>query len=219
MKTVILLGSSGLTGNNLLQKLILDPSYSKVILINRSPLNIKNEKVIEILTDFKSEITLDSINKIDSIFSCLGTTRKKTPDLDTYRSIEIEIPCEIAKIALKKGLQNFHFISSVGADSNSSNFYLKIKGEAETSLKALNIPCLHLYRPSLLIGQRKENRIAEKIFMAIMPVFNPLLFGQAVKYRSMLIENLTKSMIAFDQNTAAESTEIHEYRGIMQSIA
>ncbi len=218
MKTAIILGSSGLTGGFILEKLIQDNDYVNIILINRKKSGIENSKIEEIITDFKSEINLDSIANIDSIFSCLGTTRKKTPDLNQYREIEIEIPCKIATLALQKGLKTMHFISSVGADSKSSNFYLKIKGEAEEKLSSLNIPSLHIYRPSLLIGPRKENRLTEKIFMLLMPIFNPLMFGKAKKYKTMQIENLSKSMIAKDDIKTNLPVEIHEYESIMQTI-
>lgn len=218
MKTALILGSSGLTGSFILEKLILDTDFDKIILINRKESGILNPKIQEIITDFKVEINFESIAKIDSIFSCLGTTRKKTPDLSQYRAIEIEIPCMIAKLALKKGLQSIHFISSVGASNKSSNFYLKIKGEAEEKLASLNIPHLHIYRPSLLIGPRKESRLVEKIFMSIMPIFNPLMIGKATKYKTMQIENLSKSMIAIDKKATNLAVQIHEYESIMKNI-
>lgn len=218
MKTALILGSSGLTGSFILEKLILDTDFDKIILLNRKESGILNPKIQEIITDFKVEINFESIAKIDSIFSCLGTTRKKTPDLSQYRAIEIEIPCMIAKLAIKKGLQSIHFISSVGASNKSSNFYLKIKGEAEEKLASLNIPHLHIYRPSLLIGPRKESRLVEKIFMSIMPIFNPLMIGKATKYKTMQIENLSKSMIAIDKKATNLAVQIHEYESIMKNI-
>ncbi len=218
MKTAIILGSSGLTGSFILERLIEDNEYEKIILFNRKKTGIENSKIEEIITDFQNELNLDSIEKIDSIFSCLGTTRKKTPDLNQYRTIEIEIPFKIGVLALQKGLRSLHFISSVGADSKSSNFYLKIKGEAEEKLATLNIPFLLIYRPSLLIGPRKEHRLVEKIFMLLMPIFNPLMFGRLWKYKTLQIDNLSKSMIALDKIDENKTVQIHEYESIMKSI-
>ena len=218
MKTAIILGSSGLTGSSILERMIEDNEYEKIILFNRKKSGIENSKIEEIITDFQNELNLDSIEKIDSIFSCLGTTRKKTPDLNQYRTIEIEIPFKIGVLALEKGLRSLHFISSVGADSKSSNFYLKIKGEAEEKLATLNIPFLHIYRPSLLIGSRKEHRLVEKIFMLLMPIFNPLMFGRLSKYKTMQIDSLSKSMIALDKIDENKTVQIHEYESIMKSI-
>lgn len=218
MKTAIILGSSGLTGSFILEKLLKNSEYGKIILLNRKKSSIDNSKIEEIITDFKNELNLDSITNIDSIFSCLGTTRKKTPDLSEYREIEIEIPYKIATLALPKGLKTMHFISSVGADSKSSNFYLKIKGEAEEKLTSLQVQSLHIYRPSLLIGPRKENRLTEKIFMFLIPIFNPIMFGKASKYKTMQIENLSKSMIAKDKIASISAIEIHEYDNIMKNL-
>lgn len=217
-KTALVLGSSGLIGSLLLEKLFNHPDYSTIITIVRKPQQINHPKLIEIVTDFNSEINLDDIETIDSIFSCLGTTRKKTPDLDAYHKIEVDIPNQFAKLGIQKGLTKFHYISAVGANTNSSNFYLKMKGEAERTLQKNNIKQLFLYRPSLLIGNRAEYRLAENISSKVFPLINFFLRGKLSKYKSIEAGKVAQSLIENDLHSTSNKVSILHYNEIINSI-
>ena len=216
-KTALILGSTGLIGSLLLDKLLKHSNYSKVIMVVRKPQQINHPKLVEIVTDFNSQINLDDIETIDSIFSCLGTTRKKTPDLNAYRKIEIDIPVQFAQLGNKKGLTKFHYISSVGAIATTSNFYLKMKGEAEKALLHENVKQLFLYRPSLLIGNRVEYRLAENISAKILPLFNPFLVGNLSKYKSIESEKVAQSLLENDVHATSEKVSVLYYNEIMNS--
>lgn len=218
MKTALILGSTGLIGSLLFDKLLNHSSYSKVITIVRKPQQFNHPKLVEIITDFNSEVNLDEIEKIDSIFSCLGTTRKKTPDLDAYHKIEVDIPNQFAKLGNQKGLTKFHYISAVGANVNSSNFYLKMKGEAEKTLENTGIKQLFLYRPSLLIGNRTEYRLTENISAKIFPLINFFLRGNLSKYKSIEAEKIAQSLIDNDLNLTSNKVYILHYNEIIKSI-
>ncbi|MFV0157404.1 NAD-dependent epimerase/dehydratase family protein [Empedobacter falsenii] len=216
-KTALILGSTGLIGSLLLDKLLKHSDYSKVITIVRKSQQLNHPKIMEIVTDFNSQINLDDIETIDSIFSCLGTTRKKTPDLNAYRKIEIDIPVQFAQLGNKKGLTKFHYISSVGANATTSNFYLKMKGEAEKALLHENVKQLFLYRPSLLIGNRVEYRLAENISAKILPLFNPFLVGNLSKYKSIAAENVAQALLENDLHITSEKVSVLYYNEIMNS--
>lgn len=217
-KSALVLGSSGLIGSLLLEKLFNHPDYSTIITIVRKPQQINHPKLIEIVTDFNSDINLDDIETINSIFSCLGTTRKKTPDLDAYHKIEVDIPNQFAKIGNQKGLTKFHYISAVGANANSSNFYLKMKGEAEETLQKNTIKQLFLYRPSLLIGNRAEYRLAENISAKVFPLINFFLRGNLSKYKSIEAKKVAQSLIENDLHSTSNKVSILHYNEIINSI-
>ena len=217
-KSALVLGSSGLIGSLLLEKLFNHPDYSTIITIVRKPQQINHPKLIEIVTDFNSDINLDDIETINSIFSCLGTTRKKTPDLDAYHKIEVDIPNQFAKLGIQKGLTKFHYISAVGANANSSNFYLKMKGEAEETLQKNTIKQLFLYRPSLLIGNRAEYRLAENISSKVFPLINFFLRGKLSKYKSIEAEKVAQSLIENDLHSTSNKVSILHYNEIINSI-
>lgn len=211
MKTALILGSTGLTGSFLLQALIADERYAKIVVVNRKKSAPQHPKIAELITDFNTPVNLDAFERIDTIFSCLGTTRKQTPDLEKYRKIEIQLPVEFARMCLSKGLNDFHYVSSIGADSNSSNFYLKMKGESEQELSKLGIPHLHIYQPSFLIGPRKDKLILEKMVTSIVPFFDFLWMGKASKYKSMPIDKLAKGMISKDFASEKKSVEMYHF--------
>jgi uncharacterized protein YbjT (DUF2867 family) len=193
---VILVGASGLIGSNLLSELIQSEEISEILLPVRKSTDISNPKVKELILNFDELNTYSSHIQGDIIYSCLGTTKRETPDSKLYRKIDLEYPLNLAKLGVKNGVSQFHIISSFGADAESSNSYLKLKGELEQELKKLNIPSLHIYQPSFLIGNRKENRLADKIMKPIFKLIDPLLIGTLKKYRSIKAVNVAKVMLS-----------------------
>ena len=181
----IIIGGSGLIGNEVLQQLCASKHYNEIISITRRPLGIYDKKIREIVVHVDH---LDSIEKEidgDVIFSCLGTTRSKTPDSNEYQKIEKDYTLTIAKIGLRNQVRQFHYVSSLGANKSAKNAYLKLKGEVEDQLERLPFSAMHIYQPSYLTGQRSENRIDDQIMNPLMRLVDPLLFGSLAKYKSI----------------------------------
>lgn len=190
----IILGASGLIGSNLLEMLLSDDRYDEVIVFVRKKLILTNSKLIQIITDFNPLEELKNVAKVDVVFCCLGSTKKKTPDLEKYKKVDHDIPLFFANEALNNGASQYHIVSSLSANPNSSNFYSRMKGEIEKDLKTLNYPSLFIYQPSFLVGDREENRPLEKIIAPIMKIFNFLLIGSLKKYQSIAAEDVAKAM-------------------------
>ena len=190
----ILLGASGLIGGELLKLLLADPTYSKIKIIVRKKLAVVNEKLEQIIADFSTIEAHKEKLKADVVFSCLGSTKKKTPDLKKYYQIDHDYPLLVAKLAKDQEVNSFHIVSSLGANSSSSSFYLKMKGEIEDDIAKTGFKSLHIYRPSLLTGDRKEKRVIESISEVIMKILNPLLFGSLKKYRSISAITVASAM-------------------------
>ena len=163
MKTALLFGASGLVGNHLLNQLISNNNYSKIKLFVRTIINISDPKIEIIQRDFNNLENHKEDIKGDDCFFCIGTTKKNSPDKNEYKRVELEVPKQIAQIAKSNSVNSFVFISSGYADPKSSGDYLKFKGEVEEELKRLNFSKLGIMRPSFLLGDRKENKINEKI--------------------------------------------------------
>lgn len=195
MKKVIILGASGLVGNEVLNLALNNNEYEEVKIFVREQLPIQNQKLKQIIINFEDlDLIKEEINA-DIIFCCLGSTKSKTPNLQDYKKIDHDYPLYFAKEGLKNSLSQFHIISSLGANPKSANFYSKLKGEIETDLKGLNLPSLYIYRPSFLTGERKERRILEKIALKIMRLINPLLLGSLKKYKTIDASVVAKAMI------------------------
>lgn len=193
--SVILIGSSGLIGSNLLSELIQSEAISEILLLVRRSTDVSSSKVKELIVNFEKPNSYSIDIQADIIYSCLGTTKSETPNSSLYRQIDLEYPLNLAKLGQKNGVAQFHIISSLGADAGSSNSYLKLKGELEQELKKLTISSLHIYQPSFLIGERKKDRLADKIMKPVFRLIDPLLIGPLKKYRSIKAADVARVML------------------------
>jgi len=190
----VIAGASGLIGSNLLTILLNQPEYTDVLILIRKELPVQHKKLKQVVVNF--DRLDDHANEINghAFFSCLGSTQKKTPDLKDYYKIDHDYTLHLAQLAAQNGIEQFHLVSSLGADSKASNFYLKTKGEVENDVTKAGVKCLHIYRPAFLTGDRKEYRFAEKILVPLMAIINPLLFGKLKKYQSIPAHTVAMAM-------------------------
>lgn len=193
--TALVLGANGLIGSHLLPQLIQNTAYRKVYAISRKPIYIQNTKISNIITDIKNADNQITNIHFDHLYICIGTTKKKTPNKIQYREIDHDYPIKVAKIAIKNSCKVVALVSSIGANKNSKNFYLRIKGEVEDSISNLDIESIHIFRPSLLLGKRNEFRLGETIGKFFMKVLSFMFIGKLKKYRSISAKTVSKSMI------------------------
>ena len=184
-KIAIITGASGLIGSKLLNILIESREYDTVVSLARKRLQKRHPKLVQEIVNFGEVDSYLSFIKGDALFCCLGTTQKQTPNEEDYYKIDHDYPVDLARAAFKNGVPEFHFVSAIGADASSSNFYLKTKGEAERDLKEIGLPSLHIYEPSLLTGRKRKRRIGERIATVVMKLINPILIGGLKKYQSI----------------------------------
>lgn len=212
----IIAGASGLVGSALLQILLEQPEYNEVLALVRRELPVNHKKLVQLVVNFNQlDQHKTAITGSNALFCCLGSTRKKTPDLNDYRKVDFDYPVQLANMAAANGISQYHLVSSLGADASSSNFYTRLKGETEAAVEKAGLKCLHIYRPSALAGERTESRPIEKIFLAAMKLVNPLLTGIFKKYRS--IEASTVAMAMYKQSLLKqEGVYIHPSNHIQQ---
>ncbi len=189
-----IIGSTGLIGSHLLNLLINNPDYSTVRILIRRPLEFSHPKLEKKLVDFNDKESFRlALEGTEVIFCCIGTTMKKMKgDKEAYRKIDYDIAVQAAQLGKANGCEKFVLVSAVGADSNSRNFYLKLKGETEEAVQASGIESVYILRPSLLIGNRKEFRAGEKLATWLMPLFAFLL---PARYRPVKASEVAKAMV------------------------
>lgn len=190
----IIAGASGLIGSKLLNILLLQPGYDEILILVRKELPVQHEKLVQLVIDFAQLDTHAAAITGHAVFCCLGSTQKKTPDLAIYRKIDHDYPVKLAQLAKQNGVEQYHLVSALGANSKSSNFYTKMKGETEEAIQQAGLKCLHIYEPALLTGDRQEYRLAERILTPVMKVIDPLLIGSLKKYRSIPAETVARAM-------------------------
>jgi uncharacterized protein YbjT (DUF2867 family) len=194
-KSIIILGASGLIGHAVLNQALENSQIEQIIILVRKSINLKHNKLTEVITDFKNLSEINSNVMGDALICCLGTTRKKTPNLQEYKNIDFGLTVEIAKIAKENDVQQVHLISAIGADPKSKIFYNKLKGETEQALIKIDFSQTIIYRPSLLIGKRNEFRFGELIAQKLAPIFDFFLIGSLKKYHSISANTIAKAVL------------------------
>ncbi len=209
--TAVIIGATGLTGNLVLQELLKDENFKTVRVLARRKVNIIHPKLEQEIVDF-DDITDYTIKfgEGDIIFSCIGTTQKKVKgDKVLYKKIDFDIPVNAARIGISKKFKKLLIVSAIGANENSSNFYLQLKGKTENALKEFPFVSLGIFQPSLINGNRNENRTGEKIAQTIMDLLSFLLLGPLKKYRAIGADNISKAMV---NESKKQHTGVHYYR-------
>ncbi|SEM84340.1 Uncharacterized conserved protein YbjT, contains NAD(P)-binding and DUF2867 domains [bacterium A37T11] len=214
-KTVIVFGASGLIGRHLVDELLVNDAFEFVKAVYRKNPNFSHPKLIPIIADYHSITNKLSELVAHIVFSCLGTTRQDTPDKKTYYQIDHDYPLKVATLLKKVGANQFHLISSIGANASSKTFYIRMKGETERDISAIGMESLYIYRPSLLVGKRLRTRPAERLFIWIFKIINPLLAGPLKKYQSITANTVAKAMVKQALN-AHKGTFILETDAIKQ---
>jgi uncharacterized protein YbjT (DUF2867 family) len=198
----VIAGASGLIGSKLLDILLKEDFYDEVLVLVRKELPVNHKKLVQLVIDFDKLEEYAAAITGHAIFCCLGSTKKKTPDLVEYRKIDLDYPLQLAQFARQNGVKQYHLVSSLGANSKSSAFYTKIKGEVEEAIQKVGLKCLHIYEPSILTGDRSESRPMESFANILMPFIDLFLIGSLKKYRSIPAETVARAM--FNQSLKNE---------------
>lgn len=199
MKTALIIGSTGLIGSHLLELLLESNQYEKVITFVKRDSGIQHPKLKQHIIDFDKPETFRKLVIGDDFFCTIGTTIKNAGSQEAFRKVDFEYPKEFAGKALQNNVKQFLIISSLGADANSGNFYLKTKGEIQDFLKECIFESITVLQPSLLLGNRKEFRLGEKIGSFFMKLFSFLFIGSIKKYKPIQAEDVAKAMFSMAQ--------------------
>jgi uncharacterized protein YbjT (DUF2867 family) len=191
-KVALLAGSTGLIGNQLLELLLADKYYSKIIALSRKPLAITNPKLENIVVE------VDQLEKhqlkADDVFCCLGTTMKQAGSKAAFRKVDFDYPLQLAKVLKTKGAQQFLLVSALGANKKSGIFYNQVKREIEEAITSVGFRTLHIFRPSLLLGPRKDHRSGEEAAKVFYKIFGFLI---PKKYQGLESIKVARAMQAF----------------------
>jgi|TARA_B110000263_G_scaffold242252_1_gene247525 uncharacterized protein YbjT (DUF2867 family) len=188
-------GSTGLVGGSLINELASRKIKVKGLVRKRKESNNPYIQYVEVDYDNLTEYQ-DEFQDVQDVYICLGTTIDRAGSKEAFQKVDIDYCIEVAKQGLEAGAKNLTIISSVGADSESSIFYLRTKGLVEKEVCKLKYESISIYRPGLLIGPRKDIRLGELVGQKIHPILNNLLlFGRLRKYRSIDTAVLARAMI------------------------
>lgn len=197
------IGATGATGTDLLEKLLNDTTFDEVAVFVRKQIGVTNDKLTVNVVDFDQPEEWKHLVKGDVAFSCLGTTLKAAGSKEAQRKVDYDYQYNFAKAAKENNVVHFILVSSYGANSKSSIFYSRIKGELEDAAQALQFHKTTIFNPGML--QRKNtDRSGEIVMEKVLHFMNML--GLFRKYKPLSTEVLAQAMI----NVAKNQTNSYE---------
>lgn len=211
-KTALLAGATGLIGAALLPLLLADARYAKVLVVGRRPVALAHPKLVQVVTAL-DELEGHRLQLIaDDVFCCLGTTRQQAGSREAFYQVDFLYVVQLAALAASNFAGQFLVVSSLGADAASRVYYSRVKGEMEAAVQELPFRAVHIFRPSLLLGQRARPRLGERVAAAALALAGPLLRGGWAKYRPVPAAAVAAHMLHAAKSDAT-GVRLHEAAG------
>lgn len=200
----LLAGATGLVGSHVLQLLLADDAYSHVVTLGRRASPVQHPKLEQRGGD------LGGLEALDDVFCCLGTTIRKAGSQEGFRRVDYDMIVDLARAGVRAGATQFLLVSAIGADPASRVFYSRVKGEAEAAVRQLPYRGIQIFRPSLLLGERAEFRLGERIAMIAAPAVKLALVGRLRRYRPIEAAAVARAMVRVAKE-APRGPNVYEY--------
>ena len=178
---ILLVGATGLTGRLVLDLLLANPRCGRLTILVRKEIDLVHPKLEQVVCDYRT-FRAELVPVCDRVFCCLGTTIKVAGSKEVFEAVDRDYPVAVAKAAFERGAKVFSIITAIDSSATSSVFYSKVKGLCEDDLKAIGYEGLVILRPSMLLGARKERRVAEWIGQVVMKA---LAFMIPARYKAV----------------------------------
>lgn len=172
MKAIVV-GATGAVGRDLVEELCRDPRYTEVRTFARRELGVENPKVRPYVVDFERTEGWHDLVRGDVIFSALGTSKKQAGSKEAQYHIDHDYQLMFATFAKQNGVRHMVLVSSAGADTGSSFFYMRLKGVIERDVEALGFAGLTIVQPPSLI-RKHAKRPLETISVKALQALNAI---------------------------------------------
>ncbi len=193
--TALLLGATGLVGGHVLDQLLAHPAYRRVTVLGRRPLARMDPKLDQRTADFDRLHEHAISFAVDDVFCCLGTTIKTAGSQEAFRRVDHGYVVEAARLAAEHGARRYLLVTAAGANARSRIFYNRVKGQAEDAVRALPLEGVVILRPSLLMGDREEERPMESLAQRVMPALDRAMVGPLRRYRPVEAATVARAMV------------------------
>lgn len=194
-KTAIIAGASGLVGSHCLHLLLESDRYKKVISIGRKTLPVTHPKLEQKLVDFDILESYTHSLMADDVYCCLGTTIKKAGSKENFYRVDYTYVVKLATITAANFASQFLVVSALGADPQSRIFYNQVKGRMEAAVQPLHFLGVHIFQPSLLLGERQERRLGEKAAQVFSQLLPFVFIGKLRPYKPIPARQVAQAML------------------------
>lgn len=200
MKRALLAGATGLVGGYLLNRLLECSDYQSVTALTRRSLEREHPRLDELRVEFDRLDDVFGERQFDDAFCCLGTTIRSAGSQRAFERVDFDFVAGLAEAAARHGSGQFMLVSAMGADPDSGVFYNRVKGRAENAVLAAGFSTVHIFRPSLLLGPRREFRPMETLMTPAARLLAPLMPGKLRRYRPVHADTVAEAMIKAAQS-------------------
>lgn len=200
--SALVLGASGLVGFEVLKICLESDYYDRVVAPLRRPLNMSHKKLSEQLINFDMP-PWEELFPVDHVYCCLGTTIRKAGNQKNFKKVDRDYPLAFGGAAKKWNVSVFSIVTAAGSNAQSKIFYNRVKGEIENNLRALGLNLTLVFRPSLLLGDRQEFRLGEKLGIGVAKLTGWLT---PLSYRAIQGMTVANAMV---HKTNQENTGFH----------
>lgn len=194
-----IIGGSGLVGGELLRELLDRSAYGRVMALSRRPLALDHSRLANRILRFEALETEMRGMHCDDAFCCVGTTLSQSGAAG-YQAVDHDLVLRFARAAQQAGARQFILVSSVDANPASRHVYLRVKGEVEAALEAMQFRSLHIMQPGVIGGRRRELRVLERLASLLLGLIGPLMLGAAQRWRTIKAGELASAMYAVALN-------------------
>ena len=215
-RSALVAGATGLVGSHVLELLLANPEWSHVVTVGRRKPSQQHAKLEQRVLDLSELERVSDIPHVDDVFCCLGTTIKQAGSQPAFRLVDHDFVVGLARAGLRAGATQFLLVSAIGADPASRVFYSRVKGETEAAIRKLPYRGIQIFRPSLLLGDRSEFRLGERIATLGAPVLPAMLFGRLRRYRPIQAATVAQAMVSIAKETP-RGPNVFEYDAMRAS--
>ena len=213
---ILIAGATGLVGKEILRSAVAGREFGDIFSLGRRAPGLSDKRIHFVPWDFESPVQWGKQKPQKPVAICtLGTTIKVAGSQEAFRKVDFDFVVRFAEISAECGATSLHVVTAHGVSPTSPIFYNRVKGEVEDKLKSMGLPSLHIYRPSLLIGERTEKRSGEGAATAIAKFLNPVFSLPGLKnIQPTPADRLAQYILKTAQNPAA-GNHIHSNLEIM----
>jgi uncharacterized protein YbjT (DUF2867 family) len=193
-KRIVLAGANGLIGSAV-APMLADAGFDVHVLLRRE-MPLAHGIICHVAAVDQWAKLVEEI-QADTAISCLGTTMRIAGSQAAFAAVDLDLVCNFAASAKASGVCHFIAVSSVGASAQSSNFYLKTKGQMEAAIASMGIERSDFLRPGLLRGERGGvTRYGEQLGKMLSPFTDMLMMGPLQRYRSIAATEVAAAISA-----------------------
>lgn len=218
--SVVMLGASGAVGTQALMRLVAEPARARVTALVRRPLHgVESESLTQHMLDVLNPASYRHLlPKHDCAICTLGVGESSKVSNAEFVKIDKDAALSFATACKGAGVRHFELLCAVGANAKSASFYLRVKGELEEALKALQFDRLSLFQPSMILTPTNRYGLSQALVLAAWPVVSHAMLGPLGKYRGIKVEDLGRA-IANNVFTQGRGTEVLQWKDFVRLSA